>query len=56
MSISANRSPPFIDLQNPQLGLIANIIAKYKILIYNLLFNSAEARNTPFNSPIILAC
>ncbi len=56
MSTSAYQSPPFIDLQNLQLGLMASIIAKHEILVYNLLSNIAKAGDIPFDSLTILAC
>jgi len=35
---------------------MASIIAKHKILVYNLLSNIAKAGDIPFNSLMILAC
>jgi hypothetical protein len=54
-SIGAYRSPPFTDPQNPHLGLAASIIEKREILVRNLLSNTAEAGDIPFDSPIIAA-
>jgi len=54
-SIGAYRSPPFTDPQNPHLGLAASIIEKREILVRNLLSNTAEAGDIPFDSPTIAA-
>jgi hypothetical protein len=50
-STGAYRSPPFTDPQNPHAGLVADINKKQDILIRNLLTNSAEAGDIPFDSP-----
>ena len=50
-STGAYCSPLFADLQNPYLGLSAGIEKKRDILLRNLLTNTAEAGDIPFDSP-----
>ena len=50
-STGAYRSPPFTDLENLHAGLVADIDKKRDILIRNLLTNSAEVGDIPFDSP-----
>jgi ribonuclease HI len=45
------RSPPFHDPQNRNTGLTSNISGKRDILVRNLLTNSAEAGDIPFDAP-----
>src|SRR5438045_6567719 len=47
----AYHSPPFTDLQNLHLGLAASMEEKRDILVWNLLTNTAEAGDIPFDSP-----
>src|SRR5271165_1044939 len=50
-STGAYRSPPFTDPQNPSIGLAADIDKKRDILVRNLLTNTAEVGDIPFDSP-----
>jgi len=47
---SAYYSPLFTDLENLHASLVADINKKRNILIYNLLTNSMEVGDIPFNS------
>src|SRR5271165_7310943 len=49
-------SPLFADLQNPHLGLAARIEEKCDILLCNLLTNSAEVGDIPFDSLTAATC
>jgi hypothetical protein len=49
--IGAYHSPPFIDPENLNVGLVVDINKKQDILIRNLLTNSAKASDIPFDSP-----
>ena len=51
-STGTYRSPPFADPLNPTMGLVASIEDKRDILVRNLLTNTAEAGDIPFDSPI----
>src|SRR5271167_3938473 len=55
-STGAYRSPPFTDLQNPSIGLAADIDKKRDILVCNLLTNTAEVGDIPFDSPTTATC
>ena len=53
-STSTYQSPPFKDLQNLTHSLVADTLDKRDILIQNLLSNTAEARDIPFDAPVAL--
>jgi len=55
-STGAYRSPPFTDPENLHAGLVADIDKKRDILIRNLLTNSAEVGDIPFDSPTAATC
>src|SRR5271165_482717 len=49
-------SPLFIDLQNLSIGLVADIDKKRNILVCNLLTNTAEVGDIPFDLPTTATC
>jgi len=53
-STGTYRSPPFADPQNPTHSLAIDISDKRDILIRNLLSNTAEAGDIPYNTPAVL--
>jgi ribonuclease HI len=55
-STGAYRSPPFTDPENLHASLVADIDKKRDILIRNLLTNSAEVGDIPFDSPTAATC
>jgi len=52
-STGTYRSPPFKDPQNPTHSLAIDTSDKRDILVRNLLSNTAEAGDIPFDAPVV---